>query len=101
MLYRTLPPGLAQRLIGADEDILTPMADKQLSEIKRYPCAKCGGSMHPDMGGPKPYADGQPLPKVMAKCVDCGRVVDPESGIVISTGNVGKIDDPFHLDTSE
>ena len=97
MGFITLPPGLAKRLIAGEVDELTPLAEARMSELKRTPCTRCGGNMHPELHTAHAYSAHDPLPRTLARCTDCGRLMDPRSGLILETGNPANIEDPFKL----
>jgi hypothetical protein len=49
----------------------------------------------------QPFGTDDPLPRQLLQCVDCEHTVDELSGIVVKTGNVGKIEDPFKINTDD
>lgn len=53
--------------------------------------------MHPFIYVEAVYSEHDPLPRTMARCVDCGQVLDPGTGIILELGNPAKIEDPFAI----
>ncbi len=95
-----MPPGLAARLIADEPDLLTPMAESRLASIKAKPCPRCHGAMHPEIDAARPFTQDDPLPRMLAKCVDCGHTVDQQTGFVVAMGNPAKVEDPFAINGS-
>lgn len=88
---------MAKRLIQGIEDELTPLAEARMAKIKAMPCPRCHASMSPQLYAPKVFSEYDPLPKTVAYCQDCGATVEPTSGIVITTGDPRKVEDPLPI----
>jgi len=56
--------------------------------------------MHPELNAATPFLQHDPLPQVLARCVDCGHTYDTTSGIVLDNGNPAKVEDPFDISGS-
>lgn len=97
MKFRPLPPGLAQRMIAGETDTLTPLMDQRISTIKATPCPRCHASMAPHMDPTHMYRDSDPLPRVVAKCQECGAELDPATGIVVDRGDSRRVEDPLPI----
>lgn len=97
MTFRTLPPGLAARLIEGCDDKLTPAAEAQRVFFETTPCGRCGSAMEPTIYGRRAFTADTPLPRTVARCVDCGYTVDPHTNLVLDTGDASKIDEALPI----
>lgn len=97
MKFRPLPQGLAQRMIEGVEDELTPRSDARLAKIKSMQCPRCGSAMSPQLYAPQVFVQHEPLPRVVAYCQDCGSTIDPETNIVLSTGDGRRVEEALPL----
>ena len=84
---------MAQRLIQGVPDILTPLAESRTSGIKRMQCPRCGSSMGPSLYVPAVFSEHDPLPRTVAKCPECGSIIDPQTQIVLHTGDPRAVGD--------
>lgn len=97
MTFQTLPPGLAARLIEGVEDELTPLVEARKHFFETTPCGRCGSAMEPTTFGPRAFTPDSPLPRTVARCIDCGFIVDPHTNLVLDTGDPTKIEDALPL----
>lgn len=93
MKVLTLPLSIRRRLLEHEPDLLTPKLEARAQKYS-HPCPRCGGALHQHLD-PKPFSNTSPLPRTIARCVDCGHEIDTQSDMVVKLGNVGKIEDPF------
>lgn len=101
MRFHSLPPGLASRLLDDEVDELSPLVEARNYSIKSRPCLRCKGNMHPSLLVEHAFSPHDPLPRMVGRCVDCGLVLDPQTNLILSTGNPAAIDDPFKIKTQE
>jgi ribosomal protein S27AE len=94
--FKPLPPGLASRLIQGIPDILAPLAEQRMARIKT-PCPRCGAAMAPHLYARQTFTEHDPLPRTMARCPECGAMVDPVTQIVLDTGDPRKIDEALPI----
>lgn len=97
MAFRTLPPELTKLLTAGIEDELTPAREKHDGVITKTPCMRCGGAMQPHLHASMAFTDASPLPRTVGRCVDCGLILDPISGLVLDTGDASKIEEALPL----
>jgi len=88
---------MAKRLIQGIQDELTPLAESRTLRIKSMPCPRCGSSMSPQFYAPKVFSEHDPLPRVVAYCQECGATIDPETNIVLDTGDPRRVNDPLPI----
>lgn len=96
MRLKTLPPELVRELIKGHEDLLTPLAEQRRLDITSRPCPRCQSPMEPTLYGAQPFRPDDPLPRTVARCVECGYTVDRVSGIVLEMGRPEKVEEPIH-----
>lgn len=83
-------------MIAGIEDELTPLAEARMAKIKSSACPRCHSSMSPQIHTPNVFSPHDPLPRMMAYCQECTATIDPNTGIVLSTGNGSLVkDDPM------
>jgi hypothetical protein len=97
MKFRPLPPGLAQRLIQGIPDELTPLSERRTALIKSMPCPRCRASMSPQLYARAVFSEHDPLPRTMAYCQECGVTIDPQTNIVLDTGDPRKVEDALPI----
>jgi hypothetical protein len=96
MGFKTLPPGLAEYLLQGERDELTDLARARIERIKGTPCPRCSASLHPKIANYREvFTPHDPLPRYVAHCIDCGFEGDPESGLIVDTGNAARVKDPL------
>ena len=100
MQFRPLPPDVIWALLQGHSNEIGPLQESRHHKAKSYPCPRCGGPMHAQLRA-QPFGTDDPLPRQLLQCVDCEHTVDELSGIVVKTGNVGKIEDPFKINTDD
>jgi hypothetical protein len=93
MLFKPLPPGIAQRLIQGHPDALTPLVKERDFSIKNSKCLRCGGAMQTRMHPNFLFSGDDPLPRTVAYCVDCHFTTDPKTGLILDTGSYANLQD--------
>ena len=53
--------------------------------------------MSPQLYTPRVFSHHDPLPRVMAYCQDCGATVDPQTNIVLDTGDPRRVDEALPI----
>jgi endogenous inhibitor of DNA gyrase (YacG/DUF329 family) len=95
MHFVVLPEQLTLHLLRGESDPLTQPSEERIAAIKKTPCPRCGSSLHPRVDAARPFTEQAALPRLLAKCPTCDYEKDVTTGIVLSTGNGAKVDDPF------
>lgn len=88
-----MPEALRLRMIAGEEDILTPMAATRKWQTTSNPCTECGGAIQQTMDTSNTFDDGDPLPRTVGKCVDCGFTFEPRTGLVVSTSKPWEVEE--------
>lgn len=96
--FKTLPVHVVQRALEGSEDLLTPLVSARNAAIKSTPCPRCGTSLQSRLAPLQAlYTPDDPLPKMLATCPTCGFQASADTGVVYSTGDGRKVDDPFPI----
>lgn len=100
MKFQTLDPRLARLLLEGQEDMLTERAEKRRNAIEGAPCPRCYGKLQEVLNDKHPFTDGEILPRILGQCQNCGYTYDPNTGIVVHTGDPreAQMPDPFKID---
>lgn len=53
--------------------------------------------MEPSIYGPHAFSPDRPLPRTVARCVECGYTLDPHSNLVLDTGDPRRIEEALPL----
>jgi hypothetical protein len=96
-VFRPLPVGLARKLIEGIQDELTPLAESRAGMIKSRPCPRCKNAMHPFLNSQHAFSPNDPLPRLHARCTECGLEWDPVSNLILNTGDPSKVTDPVPI----
>lgn len=88
-------------MIRDEQDALTPLVESRNHRIKSKPCPRCRGNMHPTIMADYVFSPHDPLPKTVGRCVDCSLVLDPQTNLILETGNPANIEDPFKIDVQD
>lgn len=95
--YTELPEGLAELLIEGAEDELGPGVRAMQEKLRQSHCPRCGGSIRGQVFTEAPYSSASPLPRMSAKCLDCGFEQMLDSGLVVNNGNLAKVKEVLPL----
>ena len=100
-MFKEMDPELIKAILEEEEDVLTPLVEADQKLYDDTACPQCYGKTIPenDLRHLRVNKDGsevvsvsdRPIPKKLCRCVDCGALVDPFSGIQLEMGNIGKI----------
>lgn len=73
------------KLLEGQEDVLTPLVQKEQSFFRNSTCPACGGASHlPFVNPRRPFSQGSPLPNKLLKCLQCEAEFDPTTGLITS-----------------
>lgn len=101
MKLKTLPEEVTRELLKFEEDILTPLAERDRTTRATTPCPRCGGHFRKQFDSRRAFSPDRPLARFFYRCFECGYTVDPETGFVIAMGNPAKAEDPFKLNVDD
>lgn len=87
MLFRTLPPGVAQKLINGHEDVLTAAAKSRAESVEGSTCPRCSSPLQSRLHPTQLFAPNDPLPRIVGVCPQCNYTIDPKTGLVLDAGN--------------
>lgn len=96
MNFKTLPADVVRRMLYGTFDELTPLAEARANEIKRTPCPRCGTSLSGKLAPlHSVFSPDDPLPRMMMHCQTCGFEGSTRTGVIYSTGDGRRVDDPY------
>lgn len=73
------------------EDVLTPAVTAQEAFYRQFSCPRCKCDDMNKVFNPKTtFSCGTLIPKALLKCGWCALTLDPETGIVVESGNAAK-----------
>lgn len=93
MSFKTLPQGVVARILDTEEDYVSSAGDQKRDQAAGTPCPQCGGALQATLLPNYIFAEHDPLPRFMSKCVDCGYTFNPDNGMVIETGNPAQVEE--------
>lgn len=88
MSLKILPPALTRLLLDGEEDILTPLVEKERFTRSLMSCQRCGGAYEKILDSNRSFSPDRPLPRFFYRCEGCKQVYDPETGIVVEVGQM-------------
>lgn len=97
MQFKVMSPELIRRLTAGETDVLSGMVEKRRYDITAKPCPRCGGAIHQYLDAQYAFTSEDPLPRSTARCVDCSYSYDPQTGIVLNTGNPARVEEALPL----
>lgn len=93
-----MPMELTLKLLEGETDILSGPAAQRMAAIKQTACPRCGSSLHPKLPPIAAlFVPEDPLPRMLGECPTCGFLASAQSGVVYSTGDGRKVDDPLPI----
>ncbi len=90
-VFQEMDPELALRLIEGYQDELSPEAKKQETFYRQFRCKNCQTELQQEIDAKTCFRNGAILPKALLRCALCGYLVDPETGLILSSGNPAKV----------
>jgi hypothetical protein len=90
MQLKFLDPEVAMKLLEGHEDIITKAAEQREKFYAAQSCPRCGGSCVKHGDFRTMFTGDEPLPKFMLKCLACGEIFDPHTGLIVKTGNIAQ-----------
>jgi rubredoxin len=72
-----------KKLLKGQQDILTPMVNKEEAFFRAARCPGCGaGGAISFINSSRPFAPGNPLPNKLLRCQSCQLEFDPYTGLI-------------------
>lgn len=97
MSYKTLDPELAWKAIEGHVNVIAPAQKKLDAFYRQFNCGRCGGTMRKE-AHPNPFGDSDiPVPRSLLRCVLCGHLFDPHTGMSLTMGNPAKVKPPIPI----
>jgi hypothetical protein len=96
--FKTRPAAMMQHLLKGEADILSAPATERIRRINNTPCPRCGTALQPRLPPPHAlFSPTEPLPRSMGWCQTCNFEASADTGLVYSTGDGRKVDDPLPI----
>ena len=89
--FKEMDPEVAWRLIEGYQDELTPEAKKQEAFYRQFRCQNCRTELQQEIDAKTCFRNGAILPKALLRCALCGYLIDPETRIILSSGNPAQV----------
>lgn len=87
MGFKEMDPEKVWELIKGQEDILTPIANREVEVFHSAVCPSCGSSDHsPFIDGARPFVKGYLLPNKLLKCLKCQTEFNPRTNLITRAG---------------
>ena len=90
-VLKLLDPRVTLKLLEGHKDTITEAAREREQFYKTRSCPQCGGNHFVKKADLRiMFTQDDPLPRYLLDCQNCGGIFDPHSGLIITTGNLGK-----------
>jgi len=90
-VFEEMDPELALRLIEGHEDELLTEAKKQDSFYRQFQCPSCKVGLDREIDSKICFRGDTLLAKALLRCGLCGYLIDPETQIILASGNPAKV----------
>lgn len=90
-VFKEMDPELAQRLIEGYHDELSSEVRVQDAFYRQFSCPNCEGDLQREIDAKTCFRGGAIVAKALLRCDLCGYLIDPETRIVLSSGNPAKV----------
>jgi hypothetical protein len=97
MPYKPADPDKLAEIINEYEDAITEPFHQEVEEVTRYPCPRCGGQVQPEADIDRMIRQGSTRYGLLSRCTDCGCLSEPDMGIIIELGNLGRLEPAIPL----
>lgn len=85
--FEPLHPDVIRKLLEGQEDVLSPLAEKENVLFKNSRCPGCGAYEHErSVDARRPFTPGSPLANKILRCLSCRAEFDPTTGQVLRAG---------------
>lgn len=78
-------------ILEGHEDTLADRVREELEFVTRNPCPRCGGNSLPELDVMRSLRNGT-RNIYHCRCVECGCLYSPYSGLIIEMGNLGQLE---------
>lgn len=86
-VFKELDPGVAMRMVEGYQDDLSTEARVQDAFYRQFQCPNCNVELQREIDAKTCFRGGSLLPKALLRCGLCGYLIDPNTRIVLSSGN--------------
>lgn len=92
MSYVPLHPEFLQNCIENYEDTITEQHQKDIERCTESSCPRCGGKCIAKANVDQMLRQGSTRYAYLAECIECGCLHNPDSGIIVELGNLGRLE---------
>lgn len=96
-VFKEMNPEIALRLIQGYDDELSSEARVQDAFYRQFRCANCDVELQREIDAKTCFRGGSLLPKAILRCALCGYAIDPDTRIIISSGNPAAVPEEVPL----
>lgn len=90
-VLKFLDPQITLKLLEGHTDTITPLAKEREQFYRAQTCPQCHGNSFIKRADLRiMFVDGDPLPRYLLECKNCGGLFDPHARLVVTMGNLGK-----------
>ncbi len=79
------------KLIEEHDDVLTPLIQEDQKIYEDASCPRCGGMAAKDVDLFRAVTTKRVIPRYNCKCLECGCLFEPITGLIIEMGNLGRL----------
>ncbi len=90
MRYVPMDRRLIEAVLESEQDVITKRAETERARYAAVNCPRCGGSCRAEGDVQAMIRTGTTL-KFKSRCNDCGCLFDPDIGMIIELGNLGRL----------
>lgn len=95
-VFKEMDPALASRLIEGYQDELSAEARVQDAFYRQFVCPNCQVELQREIDA-KTCFQGGLIARALLRCGLCGYLIEPESKIILSSGNPAKVPEEIPL----
>lgn len=90
MRYKPMDRRFAEAVVASEQDAITKRAQTEMARYSSVNCPRCGSSCHAEGDVQAMLRAGTTL-KFKSRCNGCGCLFDPDIGMIIELGNLGRL----------
>lgn len=96
-VFKEMDPELVRKAIEGYTDELTPAARVQESYQRQFRCPNCRSELVKDFNHPARWSGEGLLAKFLLRCELCDYTVEPDTGLIIRTGNPAQVPEELRV----
>ncbi len=95
MRFTELDPEVREKALDGQEDILIKLVEADAAIYRDAVCPRCGGLVSKALDIGRAIRAERIIPRYNMRCVECGALHDPFSGLILEMGNLGRLQPEF------